>query len=93
MPRPTSAVQPRVERLLAELGENIRLARRRRGLDRSALGGVLGAGADAASRGAGQGCHPAGDLPCQMTPPATFQGDERRADSTFFRLQSELTMT
>lgn len=32
MPRPTSAVQPRVERLLAELGENIRLARRRRGL-------------------------------------------------------------
>ena len=32
MPRPTSAVQPRVARLLAELGENIRLARRRRGL-------------------------------------------------------------
>jgi len=32
MSRPTSAVQPRVERLLAELGENIRLARRRRGL-------------------------------------------------------------
>jgi ribosome-binding protein aMBF1 (putative translation factor) len=32
MSRPTSAVLPRVERLLAELGENIRLARRRRGL-------------------------------------------------------------
>jgi ribosome-binding protein aMBF1 (putative translation factor) len=32
MSRPTSAVMPRVERLLAELGENIRLARRRRGL-------------------------------------------------------------
>lgn len=32
MSRPTSEVQPRVERLLAELGENIRLARRRRGL-------------------------------------------------------------
>ena len=32
MSRPTSDVQPRVERLLAELGENIRLARRRRGL-------------------------------------------------------------
>jgi len=32
MPRPTSAVQPRVGRLLVELGENIRLARRRRGL-------------------------------------------------------------
>jgi len=32
MSRPTSIVQPRVGRLLAELGENIRLARRRRGL-------------------------------------------------------------
>jgi transcriptional regulator with XRE-family HTH domain len=32
MSRPTSAVPPRVERLLAELGENIRLARVRRGL-------------------------------------------------------------
>ena len=32
MSRPTSAALPRVARLLAELGENIRLARRRRGL-------------------------------------------------------------
>jgi transcriptional regulator with XRE-family HTH domain len=32
MSGPTSAVQPRVKRLLATLGENIRLARRRRGL-------------------------------------------------------------
>jgi len=37
MPRPTSAVQPRVARLLAELGENIRLARRRRGLSAQLL--------------------------------------------------------
>ena len=32
MSRPTSDVHHRVKRLLAELGENIRLARRRRGL-------------------------------------------------------------
>jgi len=37
MSRPTSDVQPRVKRLLAELGENIRLARRRRGLSASLL--------------------------------------------------------
>ena len=37
MSRPTSPTHPRVERLLAELGENIRLARRRRGLSAQLL--------------------------------------------------------
>ncbi len=32
MPRPTSTQLPRVQRVLAELGQNIKLARQRRGL-------------------------------------------------------------